>query len=131
MRRWMGLNVPDAREWLIRKGGYFYREKWCGYTTDKFAAGRYTRAEAEAEASKEPSNMKAIHEDEVPDGPADIMRRNHRDLLAAARELMDAVNYDMSGINGQGGNGGLISTTTVRRSDELRQVILRLEAPHE
>lgn len=42
---------------------------------------------------------------------------------------MESVSYDMSGVNGQGGNGGLISTETIRRSDELRQVILRQETP--
>lgn len=52
-------------------------------------------------------------------------------LLRAAWALMDSVSYDTSGLNGQGGNGGLISTDTIRRSDELRQVILRYEAPAE
>ncbi len=54
-------------QYLIKKGGYFYREKWCGYTQFKFDAGRYTKAEAEAEASVEPWHMSAIHENEVPD----------------------------------------------------------------
>ena len=62
--------------------------------------------------------------------PADCAVEAHRALLRAAKALMDSVSYDTSGINGQGGNGGLISTDTTRRSDELRQVILRYEAPH-
>lgn len=49
-------------------------------------------------------------------------------LRAAARALMDSVNFDMAGIDGRGGNGGLISTETIRRSDELRQVLLHKEA---
>lgn len=61
---------------------------------------------------------------------ADALRQNHLDLLTAARTLMDSVHYDTSGINGQGGNGGLVSTDTIRRADELQQVILRLEASH-
>lgn len=68
----IGMHMPDTsekREWLIKKGGYFYREKWCGYTTEKHAAGRYTEAEARREASCEPWHMLAIHQDEVPDDP--------------------------------------------------------------
>jgi len=50
------------------------------------------------------------------------------DLYKAAKALMDSVHYDTSGINGQGGNGGLISIKTIRRADELQQVILRYES---
>jgi hypothetical protein len=49
-------------------------------------------------------------------------------LLRAARSLMESVHYDTSGINGQGGNGGLISTATIRRADELHQVLLKVES---
>lgn len=48
-------------------------------------------------------------------------------LLAAARKLIDAVSFDVNGINGKGGNGGLTSTETVRASDELRLAINRYE----
>lgn len=41
--------------WLIRKNGYFYRPKSCGYTASIYEAGIYTQAEAEAEARIEDS----------------------------------------------------------------------------
>lgn len=44
--------MSESREWLIRKGGYFYRPKCFGYTTHKVEAGRYTRAEADREATE-------------------------------------------------------------------------------
>lgn len=50
------------------------------------------------------------------------------DLHRAAKALMDSVNFDMVGQDGRGGNGGLISTDTMRRSDELHQVIIKHEA---
>jgi len=60
----------EKREWLIRKGGYFYRPNCAGYTTRKIEAGRYTKAEAEREAAVEPWHMFALHESWVPDEPA-------------------------------------------------------------
>lgn len=59
----------DAEEhcYLIKKGGYWYRENRCGYTANKYDAGRYTKAEAEAEAAIEPWHMRAIHQDDVED----------------------------------------------------------------
>jgi len=59
--------MNDALEWLIRKGGYFYRPNMSGYTTAKHEAGRYTKEDAEREARIEPWHMKAIHENEWPD----------------------------------------------------------------
>lgn len=35
---------------VIRKGGYFYRSDWCGYTPSIHEAGRYKRGEAEKHA---------------------------------------------------------------------------------
>lgn len=58
----------SERCWLIRKGGYFYRTNRSGYTTDKHTAGRFTKEEADREACIEPWHMKAVHEQEVPDG---------------------------------------------------------------
>lgn len=49
------------REWLILKGGYFYRPDRSGYTRDVIAAGLYTEAEAKAEAAIEPDCMSAVH----------------------------------------------------------------------
>jgi len=56
--------MSEAR-YLIKKGAYFYRADKSGYTSFKFDAGRYTKEEAEAEASVEPWHMSAIHEDDV------------------------------------------------------------------
>lgn len=36
------------------------------------------------------------------------------ELERAAKALMDSVNFDMIGIDGRGGNGGLISLKTMR-----------------
>lgn len=63
------MTAEMPRDWLIRKGGYFYRPGFCGYTTEKDQAGRYTEAEARREAAVEPWHMKAIHESEWPDTP--------------------------------------------------------------
>jgi hypothetical protein len=80
---------PDA--WLIRKGGYYYRPNCQGYTTVKAAAGRYSEAEAKAEASVGPDNMSAVRADDVPGAAFEISREQASallDLLAqqAARE---------------------------------------------
>lgn len=57
----------EPREYLIKKGSYFYRPDCAGYTSFKFDAGRYTKEMAEAEASIEPWHMQAIHQNDVPD----------------------------------------------------------------
>ena len=49
------------------------------------------------------------------------------ELIKAAKALIDAVTFDVSGINGKGGNGGLTSTETIRKCDELRLAIYRVE----
>ncbi len=57
---------------------------------------------------------------------------NHAEHLAnALQKLIDSVSYDMSGIMGQGGNGGLLSSDTVRASDEARLVLFRYRGDHE
>lgn len=61
--------ASSPADWLIRKGGYFYRPNKAGYTTRKSEAGRYTEADAKAEAQIEPG-MKAIRAEEWPDDPA-------------------------------------------------------------
>lgn len=50
----------ESRDYLIRKGGYYYRSNFRGYTTDPNSAGRYTRTEAEREAKIEPWHMAAV-----------------------------------------------------------------------
>lgn len=62
--------------WLIKKGNYYYRPNWSGYTATSLAAGRYTRQQADAEAINEPENFKVIAAPEtVPDGVGDELRR--------------------------------------------------------
>lgn len=48
-----------SEAWVIRKNGAFYRDNYCGYTTDPCAAGVYTREQAEAEAAHEPKAVSA------------------------------------------------------------------------
>jgi len=61
-----------AREyagWLIKKGGYYYRPNWSGYTVSALDAGRYTRSQAESEQRNEPENFTIDPAPEtVPDG---------------------------------------------------------------
>jgi hypothetical protein len=49
------------------------------------------------------------------------------DLIKAAQALVDAVTFDDSGYQGRGGNGGLLSRETIRKADELRQVLHRVK----
>lgn len=62
--------MSEAREYLIKKGSYFYRPNCQGYTSFKFDAGRYTKSHAEKEAAIEPWHMQAIHQDDVPEETA-------------------------------------------------------------
>lgn len=74
----------EPHEWLIRKGDLFYRPNCSGYTAHKHDAGRYTKAKAEAEASVEPWQMKAIHQDDWPD---DLVSKNYKDKDARIATL--------------------------------------------
>jgi hypothetical protein len=65
---------PGARVWLIKKDRYYYRPNRRGYTEDTREAGRYTRAEADREASVEPWHMSVEHE------PPDTKRERMADL---------------------------------------------------
>lgn len=59
-----GLTEEERAEdkcWLIKKRGYFYRAEKRGYTARVIEAGRYTEADARAEASIEPAVMSAHH----------------------------------------------------------------------
>jgi hypothetical protein len=49
--------IRDYAGWLIKKGNYYYRPKWSGYTASKLDAGRYTREQAENEQRVEPDNF--------------------------------------------------------------------------
>lgn len=46
-----------------------------------------------------------------------------RDLIEKAQALVDSITFDESGINGRGGNGGLISRETFRTTGEVRLAI--------
>ncbi len=46
-------------------------------------------------------------------------------LIVAADAAVDAITFDDSGTQGRGGNGGLISRRTIRKTDELRIAIRR------
>lgn len=48
---------PDYAGWLIKKGQYYYRPNWSGYTGTTLDAGRYTREQADREALIEPENF--------------------------------------------------------------------------
>lgn len=77
------LPADKGAVWLIRKGGYFYRPNKSGYTGEKPAAGRYTEADAKAEAAIEPDNMSAHLASEFPDPPMSISVEDARVLLDA------------------------------------------------
>ncbi|TIL29986.1 hypothetical protein [Mesorhizobium sp.] len=55
-------SAPTFLIWAKDHGAY-YRANYCGYTTDTIAAGRYTRAEAEAEVRRVPHELEAIGPD--------------------------------------------------------------------
>lgn len=46
-------------------------------------------------------------------------------LEAAARKLANAVEHDMNGTMGKGGNGGLLSDTTLRAAHEVHAILNR------
>ncbi|MCZ7502995.1 hypothetical protein [Agrobacterium sp. ST15.13.015] len=46
-------------------------------------------------------------------------------LEAAARKLANAVEHDMNGSMGKGGNGGLLSDTTLRAAHEVHAILNR------
>lgn len=56
---------------------------------------------------------------------------NTSELIKGAKALIDAVTFDVNGINGKGGNGGLTSNETIRKADELRLTISRFDEAQE
>lgn len=98
------------KEWLIKKGGYFYRPNKCGYTTSKLEAGRYTKEDAEREAAVEPCHMSAIHESDVPDPPM-ILSAGYRivgpgELDAVTLEKAARVADQQGHVDWEDGDGG-------------------------
>jgi hypothetical protein len=57
----------------------------------------------------------------------DEIRQLLADMAHTSKKLMDQVNHDMIGVNGKGGNGGIISKDTMRASDEHRRVMHRYQ----
>lgn len=56
---------------------------------------------------------------------------NFSELAAGAKRLIDAVEFDVNGSHGKGGNGGLTSNDTLRIASELRVIISRMERQEE
>lgn len=49
------------------------------------------------------------------------------DLTKAAKMLVESVEFDVNGLHGKGGHGGLTSDKTLRAASELRVIIDRME----
>jgi hypothetical protein len=47
------------------------------------------------------------------------------DILDAAKKLVDTVEFDCNGVNGKGGNGGLLSDATIKAAGTLRIALSR------
>jgi len=47
-------------------------------------------------------------------------------VVRAAKVFQEAVQFDCDGLNGQGGNGGMISRDTLHKGDLLRVALLRV-----
>ncbi len=50
-------------------------------------------------------------------------------FIKAAAKLIDCVEFDMNGAGGKGGNGGLLSDTTLRAAHDLRVIMSREAEP--
>jgi hypothetical protein len=113
--------MNEERVWLIRKGGYYYRENWCGYTAEKIAAGRYTEKEARREAAVEPDNIFAIHQDGVADDFASKivadLNAQIADLRAERDEALDWIRRATALITNEMGGG---SEMFVRNGENYR-----------
>lgn len=102
-----GSEVEAPKEWLIRKGGYWYRPNCQGYTIDPGEAGRYTKAKADAEASVEPWHMKAVHISDAPSTPLTVAQARatqaESDLAEARAEIgrLHALLEPFSGMAGE------------------------------
>ena len=59
------------------------------------------------------------------DAPFNVRSLLAEQIVTAAERLVEALTFDDSGSLGQGGNGGLLSRETIRKSDELRALLLR------
>ena len=53
------------------------------------------------------------------------MSSRAKSIIKCAKELVEAIGYDADLHFPLGGNGGLISTATMRKMDELRALLLK------
>jgi hypothetical protein len=70
-------NDPIFMIWAEDHTAY-YRSQYAGYTTDRIQAGKYTRAEAEAECRRAPDKLEMV----CPDG-SHVRFKDHRREVAA------------------------------------------------
>lgn len=49
------------------------------------------------------------------------------EIIEVAKRLVESVEFDVNGLNGKGGHGGLTSDKTLRTAGELRVIIDRAE----
>ena len=56
------------------------------------------------------------------------MSSRAKSIIKCAKELVEAIGYDADLHFPLGGNGGLISTATMRKMDELRALLLKAGA---
>jgi hypothetical protein len=122
------LSEVPAKEYLIRKDGYFYRPNCQGYTTRKIEAGRYTKAKAEAEAAVEPWHMSAVHQDDVPDEPA-VADMNAE--ITRLQEQLEAVTRELNVVAGQRDYAIKSNEANYNRVEAAEARAARLEAERE
>lgn len=53
------------------------------------------------------------------------------DLITVAHRLVESVEYDVNGLNGKGGHGGLTSDKTLRTAHEMRIILDRIDRASE
>lgn len=56
-----------------------------------------------------------------------ITRERTCQLLSLAKRLVERVEFDVNGVHGKGGNGGLTSDDTLRTAGEMRVLISKME----
>lgn len=71
-----------GNDWLIRKGGYFYRPNAQGYTASIQEAGRFSEVEARAHAAASSGEVTAHSADDFPIEAGELER-----LRAALRKI--------------------------------------------
>lgn len=50
------------------------------------------------------------------------------ELIKLGRKLSDAVEYDVNGMNGKGGNGGLVSNETIKANGNFVRLLNKIGA---